>query len=186
VAVTSLRRREKTSIAALWVAAAVGASVSAIAVLMVAGVVHVDTGACLSPGGGPPPLQPPGRPWWGWLMVAAALGAFSAGHASSHVRNQRWIGSRPSQAIARRGSLIAHGVLVGVLCVMTVLAGYETISVAVTTPEPAIWPLSYYVRCADDAAPEATLAALAVVSFLFGHWLGHPWRGLRERLSDEG
>jgi hypothetical protein len=174
VALRARRQREAIGYAALLTAALLGLGVAGAIVLQVLGIVRVDATACQI-AVGKPPEQPPGLPWWGWLMAAAGIAAFTAGHITSRLRNESWIHGEGDRAAARRGSMIAHSVLVGVLGVLTVLAAYESASVAVVPADPRFWPISYFVRCANDVSPVTTLVALAVISFLLGHWLGRPW-----------
>lgn len=57
-----------------------------------------------------------------------------------------------------------------VLLAITFLLGYETWAVLRATQ--ADWPITRFIRCANQISPEKTALGAAVMSFLFGRWFG--------------
>jgi hypothetical protein len=65
--------------------------------------------------------------------------------------------------------------LVVFLLLGAVLLGYETIALGGPSEHA---PITYYVRCSFAVAKPATYFGAIVVSFILGHWLWSPRRGV--------
>lgn len=102
----------------------------------------------------------------GAVLAGAAFGSFVAGGFVG-----AWRTAAAGETESESGDLAVHAVLVLFLAVTVVLLGYETFALAV----PGVWPITYYIRCADVVAPWWTLFGLASISGLLGHWLWRPF-----------
>jgi hypothetical protein len=65
--------------------------------------------------------------------------------------------------------------LVVFLFLGALLLGYETIALADTSEHA---PITYYIRCSYAVEKPATFIATLVMSFILGHWLWSPRRGV--------
>lgn len=65
--------------------------------------------------------------------------------------------------------------LVLFLLLGAVLLGYETIALGDTSEHA---PITYYIRCSYAVEKPATFIGALVVSFILGHWLWSPRRGM--------
>jgi fructose-specific phosphotransferase system IIC component len=65
--------------------------------------------------------------------------------------------------------------LVLFLLLGAVLLAYETIALADTSKHA---PITYYIRCSYVVEKPATFIGAIVVSFILGHWLWSPRRGI--------
>ena len=81
------------------------------------------------------------------------------------VRPRRW----PHPAIWVQAGLVVF------LLLGAVLLGYETIALADTSQHA---PITFYIRCSYAVARPATFSGALVVSFILGHWLWSPRRGV--------
>lgn len=82
------------------------------------------------------------------------------------------------QVVKRRWRSPALWVQVGLVVFLllgAVLLGYETIALADTSLHA---PITYYVRCSYAVEKPATFIGALVVSFILGHWLWSPRRGM--------
>lgn len=66
--------------------------------------------------------------------------------------------------------------LVVFLLLGAILLGYETIALGDTSAHA---PITYYIRCSYVVEKPATIAGVLVVSFVLGHWLWSPRRGVQ-------
>ena len=66
--------------------------------------------------------------------------------------------------------------LVIFLLLGAVLLGYETVALGDTSHHA---PITYYIRCAYAIEKPATFAGVLAVSFILGHWLWSPRRGVK-------
>ncbi len=66
--------------------------------------------------------------------------------------------------------------LVVFLLLGAILLGYETIALGDTSVHA---PITYYIRCSYVVEKPATIAGVLVVSFVLGHWLWSPRRGVQ-------
>jgi hypothetical protein len=66
--------------------------------------------------------------------------------------------------------------LVIFLLLGAVLLGYETIALGDTSEHA---PITFYIRCSYAVEKQATIAGVLAVSFILGHWLWSPRRGVK-------
>jgi hypothetical protein len=164
-----------------------GAMLTWLIVLAAVGGGQFSVQDCLSQrplSNGPPnlpthlPLIPGWLPWPA-LVLALCFAGFTAGSLWGHQRGARHVDKRAPRA-KRLAGLVSMGApstvlqlsLVVLFGVGVVALGWETFAVAHVGADPTRWPITYFVRCADDVVPLQTLAAAIVVSTLVGHWLG--------------
>jgi hypothetical protein len=76
----------------------------------------------------------------------------------------------------RNAAIWVQAGLVVFLLLGAVLLGYETIALGDTSDHA---PITYYVRCSFAVAKPATYLAAIVLSFILGHWLWSPRRGMQ-------
>ena len=65
--------------------------------------------------------------------------------------------------------------LVIFLLLGAVLLGYETLALGETGAHA---PITFYIRCSFAVEKPATFAGVLAVSFILGHWLWSPRRGV--------
>jgi hypothetical protein len=126
------------------------------------------------------PLLPGWLPW-PVLMLAACFAGFLGGstwghrrgwrHAQKHAPNEHR-SSSASPISMGAPSTVVQASLVVLFAVGVVALLWETFAVSHVVADPTRWPITYFVRCADDVLPFQTLAVSVVVSTLVGHWLG--------------
>lgn len=66
--------------------------------------------------------------------------------------------------------------LVVFLLLGAVLLGYETIALGDTSKHA---PITFYIRCSYAVEKPATFIGALVVTFILGHWLWSPRRGVK-------
>jgi hypothetical protein len=120
-----------------------------------------------SPCGSSPPLV--GRIDSNVLAVIGVT-AFVLGGAFGSWRRSG--AASPANDEIRHGDVVIQAALVVLLFFITSALVYETYALVT----PGIWPISYYVRCANYIDPLWTLIGLAVTAGLLGHWLWRPAR----------
>lgn len=149
-----------------------------------------------------PPLQPPlpvlNPPLIGWsgLVVILCAIAFVAGNlwgrlrAIGHARAAGPAGGPPGQrstllgGLWRRqpeqpdGTLGPPSTLLQVVLIGLFVAGagalvFETVALARVQEQPQFWPITFYVRCANDVLSLPTLAGALLVTSMVGHLLGY-------------
>ena len=113
-------------------------------------------------------------------VVSLGLMAFALGHLTArwqavdpkHVRRRTRASSIPPENDRRRrDALVIQALLLAFLLEMLGLLIIE-----IVTLSRGVWPITFYVRCAYDAAGwQSTLAAAAVL-FLVGRWFWLPRR----------
>jgi hypothetical protein len=130
-----------------------------------------------------PPLQPPSPLLdppiihWSGIVVIACLVAFIAGNTWGR---RRALGQ--AEAADRSGgtlgppSTLLQVVLVGLFVVGTGALVWETIALARVQDQPDLWPITFYVRCANDVLSLPTLVGAVLVSAMVGHLLGYQAR----------
>lgn len=130
---------------------------------------------------GPPCTNPPQRESnpAQWVVVGICLVAFVTGHMTA--RWQRVDPSRtrrhleptdpPDKDPRKREALIVQALLLAFLLEIVGLLIIE-----VTTLSNGVWPITYYVRCAYDAAGWPSTATAAAILFLAGRWFWLPPR----------
>ncbi len=131
-----------------------------------------------------PPFRGPIHP----LIIVGACGlSFLAGHLFGYVRDSRHEpiertrhSIQPGDAIlaldtkrSLQGSLLMQSFVSLFLVIVVVLLVYETVSLI---RFPRLWPITYYVRCANVVDAGWTLAGACLVCALAGHWFWHPKR----------
>ncbi|HEY8644080.1 MAG TPA: hypothetical protein VIO84_15105 [Candidatus Dormibacteraeota bacterium] len=129
---------------------------------------------------GPPCPNPPQRqadPPQG-VVVLLCVAGFVIGHLTS-----RWqlvestqqgaleTGSRQTDAHEIRQLLILQAILL-----LFLLEVVGLLVIQVVTLSRGAWPITYYVRCAYDAAGWPTTAAATSITFLVGRWFWLPVR----------
>jgi hypothetical protein len=144
----------------------------------------LELGACLAaqpPGHVTgPPLQPPlpvlNPPLIGWsgLLVILCVVAFIAGNlwgrrrAAGHARaSARFDGTLGPP------STLLQVLLIGLFLVGAVALGFETVALARVQDQPQFWPITFYVRCANDVLGLPTLVGTLLVTSMVGHLLGY-------------
>ena len=68
-----------------------------------------------------------------------------------------------------RAAVVTQAGLTSALFLFTFLFAFEAITLANN-----VWPITYYLRCANEAAPWRTLTAAFAFCFLAGRWLWLP------------
>lgn len=68
-----------------------------------------------------------------------------------------------------RTAIWLQGGLTAALLLITLLLAFETVTLALT-----VWPITFYLRCAAEAAPWRTVIAASAFCFLAGRWLWLP------------
>ncbi len=116
------------------------------------------------------------------VIIGLAVAAFASGRLAGRLRDPGW--SRPT--LGASGSrripwvIVVQAVLTGFLTLVAALLGFETYALTVK----GFWPITFYVRCANDVAPLPTLAGTLTICFLLGHWLWYPWSPEQERRAE--
>jgi hypothetical protein len=105
-----------------------------------------------------------------WLYVFTAIGAFALGHLVSQWGIARRGLSQTALGEGRWSNRKAVvGVNIGVAIFLFVVTGlllFEAYTIA-----HGVWPITYYVRCANDAGPLVSLGGAALYSFVVGRWM---------------
>jgi hypothetical protein len=126
-----------------------------------------------SPCGDPPQRISPSFPYPLVIVIlccgSALLGRL-AGYLREPVTNKPRVGEAPPSQDRWRAGLAQFWVSIFLLVCVACLA-FETFSLAV-----GIWPITYYVRCANDYLPLPTIGGACITAFLLGHWLWFPAR----------
>jgi hypothetical protein len=104
----------------------------------------------------------------GGVLAGVAFGSFVIGGFVGAWRTAA-AGAQESES----ADVAVHAVLLLLLAATVAALAYETFALATSS----VWPITFYVRCADVVAPWWTLLGLAAVSGLLGHWLWQPLSG---------
>jgi hypothetical protein len=105
-----------------------------------------------------------------WYFVFAGMGAFVAGSLTSQYQIRH--GKRSQDELGKGQwksptAIVTVNVGVGLfLLLVTILMGIEA-----WTLGHGVWPITYYVRCANDAGPVISLIGMASLSFIIGRWM---------------
>jgi hypothetical protein len=102
-----------------------------------------------------------------WVYVFAAIVAFVLGSLTATIgikrqgRSQRELGEGQwsSQSAVNLGVAVF-------LFLVTILMVIEA-----WTLGHGVWPITYYVRCANDAGPLISLVGVASVAYIIGRWM---------------
>jgi hypothetical protein len=148
-----------------------------IAILLLALSIWVGSGAAQhmngSPCDNPPSRVSPKFPYPLPIVVlvcgAALLGRL-AGYLRAPATRPRGSAGTATSAAGWRLALAQFWVAFFLLVCAALLA-FETFTLAV-----GIWPITFYVRCANDYLPLPTIAGACLTAFLLGHWLWFPSR----------
>ena len=100
------------------------------------------------------------------LCSAAALLGRLAGHLRTPAAAPRRGVSFPQ---ASRGTLLVQSWVAAFLLVCGLLLAFETFTLGA-----GVWPITFYIRCANDSQAFATIAGACLTTFLLGHWLWFP------------
>ena len=105
-----------------------------------------------------------------YVFVFAAIAAFALGSLTSSVgirrdgRSQKELGEGPW---TNRTAVVAVNLgVAGFLFLVTILMLVEA-----WTLGHGVWPITYYVRCANDAGAFITLVGVASYAFVIGRWM---------------
>ena len=136
---------------------------------------------------GPPCSNPPQRSATPpqWEVVLVCLAAFVAGHLTAqwqaidpahtlrHKRDKTNESEhpRPEQDPRKNEALLIQGLLLVFLIEVFGLLTIEMLTLANN-----VWPITYYVRCAYNAAGTQSMLAAAAILFLVGRWFWLPAR----------
>jgi hypothetical protein len=137
---------------------------------------------------GPPCTNPPQReanlPQL--VVVGVCLLAFVLGHLTArwqsidpkHAQRHQSLkeADHPETDPRRREALIIQTLLLVFLIEVIGLLIIEAVTLTQN-----VWPITYYVRCAYDAAGMQSMAAAASILFLVGRWFWLPDRGQNAR-----
>jgi hypothetical protein len=146
-----------------------------------------------------PVLDPPVLRWSGLVVILCVI-AFVVGNlwgrrrAVSHTRAAGQPGAAPAKPGAPLTSLwrrrragaadqpegtlgppstLLQVALIGLFLVGTGALVFETVALARVQDQPQFWPITFYVRCANDVLSLPTLVGALLVSSMVGHLLGY-------------
>jgi len=80
-----------------------------------------------------------------------------------------WTEGAEDEAGEAKASLLTQSALTAALFFIACLIAFETVTLA-----NSVWPITYYLRCASEAATWQTLVAGFAFCFLAGRWLWLP------------
>ena len=103
------------------------------------------------------------------VYAVAGAGAFGLGGLLSSWRSGQVL---PAERKVHTSDRVLEVALVVLLATVAVALGYETYALVT----PGLWPITFYVRCANVIDPVSTLLGLIATMALLGHWLWRPWR----------
>jgi len=105
-----------------------------------------------------------------WWFVFAGIGAFVLGSLTATVgikrqsRSQKELGE--GQWASRRAVVAVNLGVAIFLFLVTILMAIEA-----WTLGHGVWPITYYVRCANDAGPLISLVGVAIFAYIIGRWM---------------
>jgi hypothetical protein len=105
-----------------------------------------------------------------WAYVFVSIGAFGFGHVAGQWGI--WRQGRGQQALGEgrwRNPRAVIGINVGVAVFLFIVTGlllYEGYTLG-----HGVWPITYYVRCSNDAGPLVSLLGSAIYAFVIGRWM---------------
>lgn len=103
------------------------------------------------------------------VYAIAGAGAFALGGVFSLWRSGQVL---PAERKVHFSDRVIELALIVLLATVAVLLGYETYALIT----PGLWPITFYVRCANVIDPASTLLGLIATMALLGHWLWRPYR----------
>ena len=105
-----------------------------------------------------------------WAYVFAGIGAFVVGSVTSTIGIRRQKRSEKELGEGRwsnRSAVIAvNAGVAGFLFLVTILMLVEA-----WTLGHGVWPITYYVRCANDAGAAISLIGVVSYAFIIGRWM---------------
>jgi hypothetical protein len=127
-----------------------------------------------------PPLQPPAPPvdppliHWSGLVILACVVGFFLGDSWGRRRalGQTAATDQPGGTLGRPDTLL-QAVLVVLLLGGAGALVWETFALARVQDQPDLWPITFYIRCANDVLSLPTLVGGVLVSTMVGHFLGY-------------
>jgi TRAP-type C4-dicarboxylate transport system permease small subunit len=137
---------------------------------------------------GPPCTNPPQREAYPpqLVVVGVCLLFFVLGHLTA-----RWQYVDPKHAQHHQNLREAEhpetdprkrdGLIIQTLLLVFLIEVIGLLIIEAVTLSQNVWPITYYVRCAYDAAGVQSMAAAASILFLVGRWFWLPDRGQNAR-----
>lgn len=127
-----------------------------------------------------PPLQPPSPPvdppfiHWSGLVILACVCGFILGDAWGRRRAlaQAAATDQAGGTLGRPDTLLQTALVVLLLGGAGALV-YETFALARVQDQPDLWPITFFIRCANDVLSLPTLVGGVLVSTMVGHFLGY-------------
>lgn len=117
-----------------------------------------------------PHFPPRNSSYPNWAYVFASIAAFGIGHIAG-----QWGISRqgiPQLSLGEgrwnnpRAVLAVNAGVAFFLFVVTALLLFEAYTLG-----HHVWPITYYVRCANDAGPLISLGGVTIYAFVLGRWM---------------
>src|SRR5712691_9664463 len=105
-----------------------------------------------------------------WVYVFAAIAAFILGSLTAQIGIQR---QGRSQKELGEGQWASQRAVVAVNLGVTIFLFLVTILMLIEawTLGHVVWPITYYVRCANDAGPLIALVGVAAFAYIIGRWM---------------
>ena len=148
-----------------------------LAVVLLFFSIWISAGAAAHLNGSPcgdPPLRISPKFPYPLVIVILCCGSALLGRLAGYLRepasSPRQAGP-PAPSQDRWRAALAQFWVTFFLLVCVASLAFETYSLAV-----GIWPITFYVRCANDYLPLPTIGGACITAFLLGHWLWFPTR----------
>jgi hypothetical protein len=136
---------------------------------------------------GPPCSNPPQREAYPpqWVVVVVCLVWFALGHMTA-----RWQVIAPKHVVRHNLKEVEHpeldprkreALIIQSLLLVFLLEVVGLLTIEAVTLSRGVWPITYYVRCAYDAAGLQSMAVAASILFLIGRWFWLPARRTHAR-----
>ena len=105
-----------------------------------------------------------------WVYVFAAVAAFVLGSLTATIGIKR---QGRSQQELGEGQWSSQSAVVAVNLGVAIFLFVVTILMVIEawTLGHGVWPITYYVRCANDAGPFISLVAVASFAYIIGRWM---------------
>jgi hypothetical protein len=120
-----------------------------------------------------------GNLWGRVRAVGHARAASPAGATQGQGQQNALLGSLwrrrsdPPDGTLGPPSTLLQVVLIGLFVVGAGALVFETVALARVQEQPQFWPITFYVRCANDVLSLPTLAGALLVTSMVGHLLGY-------------
>ena len=136
---------------------------------------------------GPPCSNPPQRSSTPpqWTVVLVCLGAYVVGHLTARLQfvdpsttTRHPVGAGTSTRKFGAGEYARRNeaLFIQLLLLIFLLEVGALLIIEAVTLSNNVWPITYYVRCAYDAAGTQSMWAAAAILFLVGRWFWLPAR----------